>query len=194
LDHIVASCSIPVIYPPTRIGAVSYWDGGTVANTPLGPAVDAGAEDIVVIVMTPWEDEAGRPRYERVGGLKGLFLAAQAAFEWALLASFRGDLKLFNRTNDLVRLSIENHRLQAEVEALHAQLRGQATADASSTLAAGPSKYREIKSPVIISPQHSIPLIDILRYEVDNHKRLYQLGYEDAKAAWIRAGRKVEGF
>ena len=37
LDHILASCSIPVVYPPTEIDRVSFWDGGTVANTPLGP-------------------------------------------------------------------------------------------------------------------------------------------------------------
>ncbi|MBU1878869.1 MAG: patatin-like phospholipase family protein, partial [Chloroflexi bacterium] len=35
LDHILASCSIPVIYPPTSIDGTLFWDGGTVANTPL---------------------------------------------------------------------------------------------------------------------------------------------------------------
>jgi len=53
LDHILASCSIPMVYPPTKIDDVAFWDGGTVANTPLGPAIDAGAEDIVVVLMTP---------------------------------------------------------------------------------------------------------------------------------------------
>jgi NTE family protein len=193
LDHILASCSIPVVYPPTRIGDVRFWDGGTVANTPLGPAVDAGADDIVVVLMTPWEDETGRPRYVPMGGLKGLLLAAQTAFEWALLASFQADLKLFNRTNDIVRLTIQNRRLQAENAALHAQMR-QAE---SSALPAEPveahSKYREVQSPVIISPQWPIPVLDILRYELDNHKKLYQMGYEDTKAAWARSGRVVEG-
>jgi hypothetical protein len=55
------------------------------------------------------------------------------------------------------------------------------------------SKYREIASPVIISPQRPIPLVDILRYELDNHVKLHSLGYEDARAAWARAGRRVEG-
>jgi NTE family protein len=34
LDHILASCSIPVVYPPTKIENMDFWDGGTVANTP----------------------------------------------------------------------------------------------------------------------------------------------------------------
>ena len=57
LDHIVASCSIPIVYPATQLHDTLYWDGATVANTPLGPAIDAGAEEIVVVIMTPWDDE-----------------------------------------------------------------------------------------------------------------------------------------
>jgi NTE family protein len=192
LDHILASCSIPVVYPATQIGGVPFWDGGTVANTPLGPAVDAGAEDIVVVLMTPWEDELGRPRYTPVGGLKGLLTSAQAAFEWALLASFQADLKLFNRTNEIVRLTIQNRRLRAENAALRAQSQ-EGPAESADEPVAGLAKFREIQEPVIISPQNPIPLMDILRYEPDNHNRLFQMGYKDARAAWERAGRAVEG-
>jgi NTE family protein len=192
LNHILASCSIPVVYPPTRIGDVAFWDGGTVANTPLGPAVDAGADDIVVVLMTPWDDELGRPRYASVGGLKGLFASAQAAFEWALMASFQADLKLFNRTNDVVRLTVRNRQLVAENAALRADMRGEKTSAASS--AAGErDKHRQVAAPVIVAPQRPMPLLDILRYDVDNHERLYRMGYEDARTAWERAGRLVEG-
>jgi len=190
LDHILASCSIPLVYPPTKIEEVAFWDGGTVANTPLGPAIDAGAEDIVVVLMTPWEDEENRPRYTPVGGVRGLLSTAQAAFEWALLASFQADLKLFHRTNRVVRLTIENARLQAENEALKAQLSGQLP---SSEVRGIDLRHQEIEPPVIISPQRPIPLVEIIRYDPDNHERLYRMGYEDAKAAWGRAGRPVEG-
>lgn len=193
LDHILASCSIPVVYPPTKIEEIAFWDGGTVANTPLGPAIDAGAEDIVVVLMTPWEDERGRPRYGPVGGVKGLLAAAQAAFEWALLASFQTDLKLFHRTNKVVQLTIENQRLRAENEALRVRLSGQWPASSSPQISAVDLQHREIPSPIIISPQRPIPLVDIIRYHPDNHERLYQKGYEDARAAWARAGKRVEG-
>jgi len=191
LDHILASCSIPLVYPPTKIGDVAFWDGGTVANTPLGPAIDAGADDIVVVLMTPWEDEANRPRYTPVGGLQGLLSAAQAAFEWALLASFQADLKLFHRTNQLVRATFENARLRAENEALKAQLRDQSTP--TLNVEEGHPQYHEIDPPIIVSPQRPISLADIIRYNPDNHVGLYQMGYEDARAAWARAGRPVEG-
>jgi NTE family protein len=193
LDHILASCSIPMVYPPTRIDDVAFWDGGTVANTPLGPAIDAGAEDIVVVLMTPWEDEKGRPRYTPVGGVKGLLVAAQAAFEWALLASFQADLKLFHRTNKVVRLAIENAQLRSENEALKAQLRGQSQPSLAPQARAIDLQHQEIQPPVIVSPRRPIPLTDIIHYSPDNHEGLYKMGYEDAKAAWARAERHVEG-
>ncbi len=191
LDHILASCSIPLVYPPTRIDDVAFWDGGTVANTPLGPAIDAGAEDIVVVLMTPWESEEDRPRYTPVGGVRGLLAAAQAAFEWALLASFQADLKLFHRTNQVVRLTLENARLRTENEELKTRLQGQSLPTPQIGIA--DLVHQEIESPVIISPQRPIPLAEIIRYEPDNHERLYQMGYEDAKAAWGQAKRSVEG-
>jgi len=190
LDHVLASCSIPLVYPPTKIEDVPYWDGGTVANTPLGPAVDAGADDIVVVIMTPWEDERGRPRYAPTEGLRGLLGAAQAAFEWALLASFQTDLKLFLRTNQVVRLEIENARLQMENDELRAQVGEQPTRSSRSSSL---PLHRAVDGPVIISPQRPIPLVDIIRYRLDNHERLYQMGYEDARSAWAQAGRTVEG-
>jgi NTE family protein len=191
VDHILASCSIPLVYPPTEIDKVAFWDGGTVANTPLGPAIDAGAEDVIVVLMTPWEDEKNRPRYTPAGGVQGLLVAAQAAFEWALLASFQTDLKLFHRTNQVVRLAIENARLKAENETLKAQLHGDT--QPSYRAKALELEHQEIASPVIVSPQRPIPLADIIRYDPDNHEKLYQMGYEDAKVAWAKAGRRVEG-
>ena len=190
LDHVLASCSIPMIYPPTKIGDVPFWDGGTVANTPLGPAIDAGADDIVVVLMTPWEVEQDRPHYIPAGGVRGLLATAQAAFEWALLASFQADLKLFRRTNRVVRMELENARLRSENRGLRAELQQQfAQADRE-----GPPDvlHREIELPIIVSPQRPIPLVDIIRYIPENHERLYHMGYEDARAAWMQAGRPVE--
>ncbi len=191
LDHILASCSIPLVYPPTKIDGVDFWDGGTVANTPLGPAIDAGAEDIVVVLMTPWENEENRPRYAPVGGVSGLLETAQAAFEWALLASFQADLKLFHRTNQVVRLTIESARLRMENEALRARLKGQSLT--TRQIGLSDLGHQEIAPPVIVSPQRPIPLVEIVRYNLDNHERLYQMGYEDARAAWVQSGRQVEG-
>lgn len=52
--HVCASCAIPVVFPPVRIeepaGARGwYFDGGTRLDTPIKPALDLGAERLVVV-------------------------------------------------------------------------------------------------------------------------------------------------
>ena len=52
-DVILASSAIPGVFPSVRIGGVPYADGGLVMNTPLGPAIDAGAQVIHVVSVNP---------------------------------------------------------------------------------------------------------------------------------------------
>ncbi len=51
--HILASCSLPFIFPQVTIGGRVYCDGGVVMNSPLKPAVDAGADEIYIFDLTP---------------------------------------------------------------------------------------------------------------------------------------------
>lgn len=48
---ILASSSLPGIFPPVNIGGAPYVDGGVVMNTPLKPAIEAGAETLHVIYL-----------------------------------------------------------------------------------------------------------------------------------------------
>jgi NTE family protein len=50
---ILASSAIPGFFPATDVGAIPYVDGGVVMNTPLRPAVSAGANVLHVIYMDP---------------------------------------------------------------------------------------------------------------------------------------------
>jgi hypothetical protein len=102
-------------------------------------------------------------------------------------------LKLFHRTNEIVRLTLENRRLEAENAALRERWQGKEGAGEFLDLSESAGKHRRVQPPVIVSPVRPIPILDILRYEPDNHEKLYQMGYEDARAAWVRAGRAVEG-
>lgn len=193
LDHIIASCSIPIVYPATKVHDNLYWDGATVANTPMGPAIDAGAEEIIVVIMTPWEDdeefETETPR--------NLLTAASTTLEWALLASFQADMKLFRRINDIVRLEVENARLRAANDLLMRQARGEKVEFVDENGNGIPDilekQYQELPDPMIIAPRRPIPVEQIVRYTREGHDQLYELGYEDAKRAWREAGKIVEG-
>ena len=194
VDHILASCSIPLVYPATKLGNHLFWDGATVSNTPLGAAIDAGAEDIVVVLMTPW----GESETTAVPLPQSILQAASLALDWALLASFRSDLKMFRRVNEFVRLKIQNARLQALLKEMQK----------SGALATNPGlvdqngdgvpdgleeKWRVIPEPVIVAPSQPIPAEQIVSYTLEGHERMYEMGYRDAQQAWVAAGREVEG-
>lgn len=196
LDHIIASCSIPIVYPATALDDQLYWDGATVANTPLGPAIDAGAEEIIVVLMTPWDSQ----REATIEQPRGLLDAASTTLEWALLASFQADLKLFRRINDLVRLQVENARLKAANEALMQMARGERPLPELLRDDNGDgipdflqNGYHALPDPLIVAPRRPVPVEQIVRYTAKGHERMFTLGYEDARRTWRESGRPVEG-
>jgi NTE family protein len=201
LDHIIASCSIPVIYPTTQLNDSVYWDGATVANTPLGPAIDAGAEEIIIVIMTPWESEETAAGAAITAPPPNLLTAASTTLEWALLASFQSDLKTFHHINALLRLQVENARLRATNKLLQSHLSGEEPEleefedkDGDGIPDILQEKHHILPDPIIVAPRQPIPVERIIRYTQEGHERLYRMGYEDARAAWRTAGRTVEGL
>lgn len=49
--HVLASASIPIIFPPIRINKQFFGDGGMRQNTPMSPAIHLGAERLLVISL-----------------------------------------------------------------------------------------------------------------------------------------------
>lgn len=50
IEGMLASSSVPTIFPPRRMGDDVYVDGGIVQNIPLAPALELGADDVVVVL------------------------------------------------------------------------------------------------------------------------------------------------
>jgi len=104
--HVMASASLPPVFPAVRIDSSEYWDGGLISNTPLRPALnaiellnttDAAArwEIIVVDLFAP----TPQPPRDMTDVL-------QRAFELTFFGKFQHDLKLFEMYNaqiDLMR-------------------------------------------------------------------------------------------
>ena len=51
-QHVLASASIPLVFPPVRIRSDLYCDGGLRLNTPMSPAVHLGADRLLVVTVS----------------------------------------------------------------------------------------------------------------------------------------------
>ena len=185
IEHILSSCSIPLIYPHTNLGETLYWDGAVVANTPLSAAIATGAEDIIVVVMTPLPgDHLNAPAPP-----SNLYEAASMTLEWALLASFQSDMKMFGLINSLAAIRDEFNKLQAD----YPDIVNQYMDDMNSLVGSNIKQdYKRLEMPLIAAPEDFIPVEQIVSYTEGWHEKLYEMGYEDMKREWKLAGRIVE--
>jgi NTE family protein len=181
LSHLMASSSIPTVYPWTEIDDGMYWDGAVLANTPLGPVIDlASGEDvdILVVMMTPWDVEPIDLRAQLSGMPRDLVQGLSLTLDWALLASYRAAMKMlkaYNRIADAAQL------LEQAAEK-HGDM---------SLLMGGRIPHR-ISEPLVIAPRELMPLEWIIDYEPETHRKLFQMGYDDAIRALDK--RLLEGL
>lgn len=61
VDMVLASASIPLLFPTVQIDGRSLWDGGVLVNTPLAPVVALGADEIVTVLVTEPPDTVRGP-------------------------------------------------------------------------------------------------------------------------------------
>jgi NTE family protein len=66
VEHIMASSSLPLVFPAAQLGAAWHGDGGIRLTAPLSPAINLGADRIIAISTStePGESEASRPSKE----------------------------------------------------------------------------------------------------------------------------------
>jgi len=167
-DRILASCSIPLVYPWTfDIGTESfYWDGALVANTPLGAAIDMMGDDVdvpaevVVVLMTPWWERGDPAPAKAETEPKSFGDAITWMLDWMLLASFRENLKMIRAFNKLAEREREE--------------------------SSPPYRYRLV-NPIIVSPLDFLRAERIIDYDGDVSAQLIDEGYKAARHAFEKA-------
>jgi NTE family protein len=172
MEHLLASSSIPMVYPWTEIDGAKYWDGAVLSNTPLGPIIDLAGDDdleILVVLMTPWhaDESVFSARLEAMP--QDMAQAIALTLDWALLASYRSSIKMLRNYNQLADAAARLERA------------AQLTGDDSMRMAG--HVRRRIAEPTVIAPEQLMPLEWIIDYEERNHHTLFEIGYTDAERA-----------
>lgn len=101
VDMVLASASIPVLFPPAKVGERQFWDGGLLVNTPMAPVVALGAEEIVTVLVTELET---KPAFDRLGA------ALERAVDSMLESSYDSDRKLLLERNRLARSGVKDYQ------------------------------------------------------------------------------------
>ena len=98
VDMVMASASIPLLFPPVAVENHLLWDGGLLVNTPLAPVVALGAEEIVTVLVTQTPGVASaRP-------LRSLGDAVERTVDALLENAYNVDRKLLFTRNRLAKL------------------------------------------------------------------------------------------
>lgn len=77
---VLASCAVPGILPPVRIGDEHFYDGGLVHSIPIGRAVREGARNIYVLQVGRIENPLTAPRRPWQVGLVAFEIARRHRF------------------------------------------------------------------------------------------------------------------
>jgi predicted acylesterase/phospholipase RssA len=111
VDMVLASASIPLLFPPVEVGSHLLWDGGLLVNTPLAPVVALGADEIITVLVTEPPDPQRGP-FTHFGR------AVERTVDSLLENAYNVDRKLLLERNRLARLDGSSYRAVTLYDAL----------------------------------------------------------------------------
>ncbi|HUI24982.1 MAG TPA: patatin-like phospholipase family protein [Candidatus Kryptonia bacterium] len=111
VDMVLASASIPLLFPPVQLGRHLLWDGGLLVNTPLAPVVALGADEVITVLVT-------EPPDPQRGPLAHFGRAVERMVDSLLENAYNVDRKLLLERNRLAQLDRSPYRTVTLYEAL----------------------------------------------------------------------------
>ncbi|MDH5520264.1 MAG: patatin-like phospholipase family protein [Acidimicrobiia bacterium] len=127
-DAILASCALPGVLPPVKVGGRHYIDGGVVNSIPVSRAIELGADEIYVLHVGHIDDELEVPRHPWDVAMVSFEIARRHRFHTEMNRQRDGVTihvmptgRAAGRYNDLSKLRYNNVRpIRAAVKAAEA--------------------------------------------------------------------------
>lgn len=181
VDHVMASTSIPLVFPAVKIGDAWYGDGGIRLSAPLAPAVHLGADRIVGISNRYQQSraEADEPAvrgYPPAAQIIGILMNS------IFIDALNQDGETLERVNELVReLPPRKRHGMRPIEFL--ELRpsihlGRLARDYQTEI---PSSFRFLTTGLGTGQTESPDWLSVLLFEPAFIDRLLDIGYHDAR-------------
>ena len=181
LDHIMASTSLPLLFPAVRIGEAWYGDGGVRLSAPLAPSIHLGADRILVLSTrySRSREEADRPSVE---GYPPPAQIISILMNSMFLDVLDQDARALRRFNQLIEHLPRKKRFGMRPIQLM-QLRpsmdlGRLARDYEATL---PATFRFLERGLGTTETESPDWLSMLLFEPDYISRLVEIGYHDAR-------------
>lgn len=182
IGHLMASVSLPLLFPATRIGGEYYGDGALRQAAPLSPALHLGADRILVVALRHEEvapipaADAPSPDYPSMGQIAGYMLDA------LFTDSLYTDAERLRRINRTVAAVEPDSVPLREVDLMILSPSQDPRGIAARHLRALPRSMRALLWGTGALNRGGMQLISYLMFESAFTGELLALGYRDAKA------------
>jgi len=107
-DHVLASAAIPLLMPTRKVGEHYYCDGGLRFNTPIAPAIRAGADRLIIVTVRHTPSVAKMNSVEAADDGRGQDLSAVfligKLLNALLLDPVTYDLQVLDRLNQMMEV------------------------------------------------------------------------------------------
>ncbi len=184
-EHVMASSSIPLLFPPIRIGNEYYGDGCVRNTSPCGPSIRLGASRLFVIGVRTLKDTPATPKPIVQNGVS-LIGILNTLLNAVLMDSVEQDVSRIQKLNHLIE-SVPRSSLAKTTDLKKIPV----VFISPSTHLADLARERAHKLPRILRMTISAvgeldeasEIMSYLMFETDYCKKLIEIGYEDALSA-----------
>ncbi len=178
VEHVMASASLPLLFPAVPLASEWHGDGGIRLSAPLSPAVHLGARRILA-VSTRHRRPPGREPAAMIRGYPPPAQIAGSLLNALFLDLFDGDALRLERINELLGAQ-ESHRGARRVELLLLRPSRDLGELANTHEPRLPRGFRFLTRGLGTQQTRSNDLLSLIMFQPDYLRELVELGRTDA--------------